>query len=156
MASIRLTESQEKFIKEFGLTKSEFVRRSVDYYILYLKNGSQDFVISELEKWIETMKCNTCVLHDNTDVLNNNTNNTDVLQNNTVVLQNNRKKDIKTILQKELQTLQRLINNPENMDSIPDYTLKMLSKKYDLSKSSIQAWITENKEYIKTGDFEKR
>ena len=49
--------------------------------------------------------------------------------------------------------IQRILNNPLNSDTIPDTTLKLLSKKYDLSKSTIQAWITENKKGLKEGEI---
>lgn len=169
MASVRLTPIQEKKIKEQNISKSEFIRRAVDYYLIYLESPYNSRLLDELEMWIK-LKRNTDVLHDNTSVLNNNTSvlqmNTDVPDNNTNVLicntentaktqntQNNTNQDIKTKLAEELPMLQRLLNNPENNQSIPDYTLKLLYKKYDISKSTIQTWITENKEWIKEGKF---
>jgi hypothetical protein len=60
---------------------------------------------------------------------------------------------IKTTLQPELPMIQRVLNNLANNDTIPDDTLKMLSKKYGLKKPAIQAWIVENKKWIKDADF---
>ena len=153
MASVRLTPEQEKQIENLNMSKSDFIRRAVDYYLLYLEDPYSDVLLSELEMWIETKKCNTSVTHCNTSVTHCNTNNTTVTQKNTNVTQKPTENNMKHILKKELQMLQRLLNNPENLDTIPDYTLKTLSKRYDLSKSSIQAWIVENKDWLKTENF---
>lgn len=166
MVSIRLTETQKKKINETGLNRSEFVRRAIDYYLLYLQDPHNDRILCELEDWIKTKRVtsvthmNTSVTHMGTDVTHMstsvpicNTNNTSVTQNNEEKKTNSTNPTLKTVLQEELPMIQRILNNPLNSDTIPDTTLKLLSKKYDLSKSTIQAWITENKKGLKEGIF---
>lgn len=182
MTSVRLTENQEKKIKESNLTASEFVRRAVDYYILHLENPYNDSLLFELEQWIKTKRV-TGVTHNSTTVTTNDTNVTNTVTNvtnndtdvtNTVTnvthnstnvtqtgdttqksISNNKTKNIKTILLQELPMIQRMLNNPENAGTIPDYTLKTLSKRYDISKSTIQAFIVENKTLLKDGKFDE-
>ena len=164
MVSVRLTEHQEKGIKKTGLNKSEFIRRAVDYYLLHMQDPNNNFILSELQKWVDTMRVttvlnnNTNVLNNNTDVLICNTNNTPVLNNNTDVIQKSVEKpanSIKTKLANEMPMLNRILNNPLNNETVPQDTLKTLANKYALSKSTINAWIVENKEAIKTGKYEK-
>lgn len=177
MVSIRLTDKQEKRIQQHikdgtVANKSEFIRRAIDYYILHLENPYDNQLLLELESWIAAKKD---VLHCNTDVTQNSTNvthcNTDVTQKNTDVticntdvtsVTQNEHQNIQVNLQNpitqklitELQMIKRTLNNPLNNETMPDNTLKMLSKKYDISKTAIQAWIVENKSWIKHGDFE--
>ena len=165
MVSIRLTKTQEKKIKETGLNRSEFVRRAVDYYLLYLHDPYNNGLLEELEKWIKYKRVTsgthmgTDVTHMGTDVTHMgtsvpicNTNNTDIT-NSEEKTTNSTNPTLQTILHKELPMIQRILNNPLNSDTIPDTTLKLLSKKYDLSKSTIQAWITENKKGLKEGEI---
>ena len=185
--SVRLTDEQLKAIDESGLNRSEFIRRAVDYYLKYRYSETNAFVISELERFISTVKkdttvlnnnttvpqCNTSVLHNNTSVLDSNTsvlhNNTSVLDNNTSVLNINtnsstkqaqntkhlpkpENKHINNIFQlstKDLETIQRMLKNPLNTETIPDHTLKLLAKRYDVSKSTMQSWIHEHKTELK-------
>lgn len=174
MTSVRLTDAQIDEIKKSGLSTSEFIRRAVDYYLLYLKDPYTHLLLDELEDWIKykrvtnVSQCNTnvtqkntdviqtstSVLNKSTDVLNINTDNTDVTQKNNQNKTITPSDNFKNILSKDLQMIQRILNNPLNSNTIPDYTLKMLSKKHALSKSSIEAWIVENKKWIKTTDFE--
>ena len=84
--------------------------------------------------------------------------NTPVLNNNTDVIQKSVEKpanSIKTKLANEMPMLNRILNNPLNNETVPQDTLKTLANKYALSKSTINAWIVENKEAIKTGKYEK-
>ena len=164
MTSIRLTAEQLKEMDKYPISKSEFVRRAVDNYLLYLKDPYTHMLLLELEAWIKYKK-DTSVLQNNTDVPKTSTNvlqnNTDVPKTSTNVYENEYKKQetnntqMEQLLKTELSTLQRLLNNPENNDTVPDYTLKMLSKKYAISKSSIEAWIAENREYLKHEKFEE-
>lgn len=166
MTSVRLEENQERFIAKSGIKQSDFIRRSIDYYILYLENPYNMGMLNELEQWIR-LKRNTFETHMNTNVTQTdtnathmdtnvpicNTNNTDVTQYDT---QNNNKPTQTSIadkLKEELPMLRRQLKNPEVNNTIPDHTLKVLSKKYDLSKSTIQSWITENKQWIIEGEF---
>ena len=163
ITSIRLDEHQEKYIQKSNQSKSEFIRRAVDHYILYLENPYKNELILELEKWINKQtydKSHTKVLQNNTNVLQYNTDvgycNTNVLQDNTNVSYCNTEKDTKkknteitNILNGEIPTIARLLRNPENLDSIPEFTLKKLAKSYDLSKSVIQEWVTDNKDWLK-------
>lgn len=176
MTSVRLTETQLKKIKKYHMSKSEFIRRAVDYYIIYLENPYNTKLLDELETWIQ-LKRGTSVTHMTTNVPDNNTNvlhmsttvpdnNTDVINNSTdVLICNTNNKDtpqkthtpdrnnLKQLLSSELPMLQRQLKNPANIETIPDATLKMLSKKYDISKSTVQAFIIENKNWIKDGNF---
>lgn len=166
MASIRLDKKQEYEIKKSGINKSEFVRRAVDRYILHLKNPYEDMLLLELESWIEYERTlrknvNTTVTQQNTTVTQQNTNvltkSTDVPEGNTNNMNIPPKSTsdmIETRLHEELPMIQRLLLNPENMKTIPDCTLKLLSKKHDISKSTIQSWITENKERLLEMKFE--
>ena len=166
MVSIRLTKTQEKKIKETGLNRSEFVRRAVDYYLLYLHDPYNNRLLEELEKWIKYKRVTlvthmgtdvthmgTDVTHMGTDVTICNTNNTGVTQKYEEKTKPTQENTLKTKLLPDLQMIQRVLNNPLNSDTIPDPTLKLLSKKHDLSKSTIQAWINENKSWIKEGKF---
>jgi len=153
MASVRLTLTQEKEIAQLNVNKSDFIRKAVDYYLIYLKDPYNNVLLADLERWIEDKKCSTSVVQCSTSVTHCNTNNTSVTQKSTDVTQKPTQNNLKHILKNELQMLQRLLNNPENLDTIPDYTLKTLSKRYDLSKSSIQGWIVENKNWLKHTDF---
>lgn len=186
MVSVRLTENQEKRIKETGQTKSEFIRRAVDYYFEYLNNPYNDKLLNELQEFINSRRVthiNTPVTIDNTPVTTNNTpvttNNTPVTTSNTGVTHNNTpvticntnpgtpttkqpkntdhtpQKTIKQKLIKELELINRLLNNPENMETIPDVTLKTLSKRHSLSKATILEWINENKAALKAAEYEK-
>jgi hypothetical protein len=159
MATIRFTKKQEEEIEKSPLSKSEFVRRAVDMYILYLKDPYTHTLLNELSSWIKEKR----VIHISTNVSDMNTNvlkeNTDVIHMNTNVSDMNTTHEKKTqdtlqkVLQNELPMIQRLLQNPENSDSIPDCTLKLLSKKYNLSKGTIQGWIVENKDWIKSSEF---
>ena len=171
--SVRLTDEQLKAIDNSGLNRSEFIRRAVDYYLKYRYSETNAFVISELERFISTVKKDTNVLNNNTPVPQGNTsvlhNNTDVLDNNTSVLNINtnssttqatnktqapktENKHINNIFQlstKDLETIQRMLKNPLNAETVPDHTLKLLSKKYDVSKATMQSWIHDHKTELK-------
>lgn len=166
MTSVRLTKTQEKKIKESTLTKSEFIRRSVDYYIAYLENPYNAGLLHELEEWI-AFKRNTIVTHNNTPVLHSNTsvthtdtpvticntNNTDVLQNTSEIKDTTTPTPLHKKLAQEIPMLQRILKNTSNSGTIPDYTMKILTKKYDVSKSTIQGWIVENRDWILSQDL---
>lgn len=172
MASIRLDDSYEKRIKETGLNRSEVVRRALDLYFLHLDDPHTHLLLVELERWIagkrdgvthmntSVTQCSTDVTHSNTDVTQCstgvticNTNTPEITQKTTPETQNSTQNHLATVMKNDLQTIQLMLLNPENLDSVPDYTLKLLSKKYDISKSTIQAWVTENKEWLKHEDF---
>ena len=168
MTSVRLGDEQEKKIKKTGISKSEFIRRAVDHYLMYLENPYTNILLNELEEWIKYKRIttvphmntsvthsSTTVPHMNTDVPICNTNNTSVTQKQETKPYNELNETIETKLHQELPMLQRQLNNPENADTIPDVTLKILSKKYALSKSTIGAWISENMDWIKTGNFDE-
>lgn len=168
MASIRLTDNQEKYIKQTGLNRSEFVRRAVDYYMDYLRNPHNEMLLVELESWINLKKStivtqnntsvtnmNTNVTHMSTDVTNMNTNNTDVTQNSRTESTKNPKITIKEKLLNDADLIRRMLIAPENAGVIPDKGLKILSKRYDISKNTIQAWINENKNLLLEGRFEE-
>jgi len=173
--TVRLTQQQEEFIKKQKINSSEFIRRSVDYYILHLNNPYNSMLLAELEQWIQ-MKKDETVLQNNTNVLDKNTDvldkNTSVLDKNTNVLicntenqqtnkqiNNNNKQQqqtsIKKILENDLDLIHRVLNAPANAGVVPDTTFKILTKRYDLSKSTIQGWIAENRDALKNGEFEK-
>ncbi len=168
MTSVRLGDEQEKKIKKTGINKSEFIRRAVDHYLMYLENPYNNILLNELEEWIKYQRITT-VTHMNTTVTHNsttvphmntivpicNTKNTSVTQKQETKPHNELNETIETKLHEELPMLQRQLNNPENVDTIPDVTLKILSKKYALSKSTIGAWISENIDWIKTGNFDE-
>lgn len=168
MTSVRLGDEQEKKIKKTGINKSEFIRRAVDHYLMYLENPYNNILLNELEDWIKYKRIttvthmNTTVTHNSTTVPHMNTNvpiyntkNTSVTQKQETKPHNELNETIETKLHEELPMLQRQLNNPENVDTIPDVTLKILSKKYALSKSTIGAWISENIDWIKTGNFDE-
>lgn len=164
--AVRLTEKQEEYIKKTKIGFSDFIKRSVDHYILYRENPYVPSILAELESWIQEKKSvnvlqyDTNVSQTNTNVSQTNTNvsdtNTNVAYCNTESMTHQDKSTENTIanvLHSELQMLQRLLQNPANVDSIPDDTLKMLSKKYALSKPAIQGWIVENKQWLKESNF---
>ena len=176
MVSIRLTKQQEKKIQQHikdgtVANKSAFIRRAIDYYILHLENPYDNQLLLELESWIAAKKdvlqysanathCDADVTHCNTDVTQKstpvticNTDVTSVTQNEHPNIQVNMQNPILKKIQKELPMIQRTLKNPVNNETIPDNTLKMLSKKYDISKTAIQAWIVENKTWLKDGNF---
>ena len=164
--------------------RSELVNRALDIFFTYMDDPYQNMLLLELEAWIQERKYNTNMFNTNTNVPNMNTNmftmNTNVLQkpvtnmsemntnmfntNTNVPDMNTNVTDqvpvqqddpLKTTLQQELPMLKRILNNPVNNETIPDFTLKTLSKKYDLQKSTIQAWIIENKKWIKEAEFDE-
>ena len=164
--------------------KSELVNRALDVFFMYMNDPHQNMLLLELEVWIQEHKYNTNVFNMNTNVPNMNTNmfnmNTNVLQKpvtnmsemntnmfdmntnvpnmNTNITQQTPKQHedmVKTTLQAELPMLKRILNNPANSGTIPDHTLKILSKKYDIQKSTIQAWIVENKDWLKDEEFDE-
>ena len=164
--------------------KSELVNRALDIFFMYMNDPYTNMLLSELELWIQDKKYNTNMFNTNTNVPNMNTNmftmNTNMLQKpvtnmsemntnmfntntnvpnmNTNVTEqtpNPQSDPVKTALQQELPMLKRILNNPANNETIPDYTLKILSKKYDLQKSTIQAWIVENKQWLKEEEFDE-
>ena len=173
MVSVRLTDKQELFIKNSNISQSDFIRRAVDYYILYLEHPTDLVILNELENWIQSKKqysalytnvthmntnvtqCNTDVRHMNTDVTQCNTNVTQTQKENKEKQTNNGQNNLKLILSEDFQMIQRILKNPENSDSIPDCTLKLLHKKHDVSKSAIQGFVTKNKDHLKSGEFEK-
>ena len=164
---VRLTQVQEKKIAKINVSKSEFIRRAVDHYIMFLENPYNAELLNDLELWIQS-KRNQGVLHINTDVSETNTNvsetNTDVSETNTNVSETNtndtqaihhtNNPTLETLLQPQLPIIQRLLNNPANMNSLPEHTLKMLSKEHAISKTSIEAWVAENVEFLKHENFE--
>ncbi len=176
MVSIRLTDKQEKRIKQHiqdgtVANKSEFIRRAIDYYILHLENPYDNQLLLELESWIAAKKdvlqystnatqnstnvthCNTDVTQNSTDVTICNTDVTSVTQKISNEHPVNLQNPITQKLKNELKMIKRTLNNPLNNETMPDNTLKMLSKKYDISKTAIQAWIVENKTWLKDGNF---
>jgi Arc/MetJ-type ribon-helix-helix transcriptional regulator len=162
--------------------KSDVVNRALEVFFMYMEDPHQQVFLLELEAWLQERKYNINMFNTNTNVPNMNTNmfnmntnmlekpvtnmpnmntnmfteNTNMFKMNTNVTQPTQvqaEDPIKTTLQPELPMIQRVLNNLANNDTIPDDTLKMLSKKYDLKKPAIQAWIVENKKWIKDADF---
>jgi len=162
--------------------KSELVNRALDVFFMYMNDPHQNMLLIELEVWIQEHKYNTNMFNMNTNVPNMNTNmfnmNTNMLQKpvtnmsemntnmfnmntnvpnmNTNITEQTPKQHediVKTTLQAELPMLKRILNNPVNNETVPDHTLKTLSKKYDIQKSTIQAWIVENKDWLKDEEF---
>ena len=151
MTSIYLTQQNEKRVDECVASgkfkgKSELVNRALDVFFMYMNDPHQNMLLIELEVWIQEHKYNTNMFNMNTNVPNMNTNITEQTpkQHEDIV---------KTTLQAELPMLKRILNNPVNNETVPDHTLKTLSKKYDIQKSTIQAWIVENKEWLKDAEF---
>jgi len=183
MTSIYLTEEQSKKIDQYLESgkfkgKSDFVQRAIDIYILYLENPYEDLLLSELENWIESRRTITMfnmnrnmfgtsrnVPNSNINMLQNEANsninmsemNRNISETNINVTDKHIPNDedmLLTKLKPELPMLKRILNNPENTETIPDYTLKVLSKRYDISKSIIQEWIVKNKTWLKNANFE--
>lgn len=159
--SIRLTKNQVEKIKASGIPLADFVRRSVDYYILYLESPTTNMFLVLLENWIEETK-NTIVVNPNTNVAESTTNvvknTTNVAESTTGVVNPNtehqEKNTISTIpfSDTDLNMIRRVVQNPENMKKLPDETLKLLSEKYALGRDTIRAWVYENRDEL-LGEF---
>ena len=58
------------------------------------------------------------------------------------------------ILANDFSMLSDVLNNPINNDSVPDITIKMLQKKHNLSKKTIERFIYKWKKQLKEGNFQ--
>lgn len=177
--NVKITDYQAKKIANSGLTTSEYVRRAIDFYdvdvekkaiftfideckeFLYkqellVKNNFTEFKEDKenLYKDKESVK-NNFTKHENSKDENFTESKEDKenLYNNTESVKKVTNSTIFKKLESELEMISRILNNPENLDTLPDYTFKMLSKKYDLSKSTLQGFVSENIEVLK--NYEK-
>ena len=147
---VKLRDDQIENIHNSGLTVSEYVRRAIDYY-----NDPNKYTVNVLQNCLTMLNDSIQMLNGNVkpnltnveEIKSDLTNMKNIKHN----LTSENQQEVKPIdekLNQEVGMLKRILQNPENNHTVPDVTIKLLSKKYDLNKARIQTWITDNKDWI--------
>ena len=169
---VRLSDEQFRIMKDAGQNYSDYIRCAVDMY-----QGSNALVkrynvIHFLENCINSLENEINMIQNEQEVIQNRYKTNEICINNDIkdtenvsnVIQNEQEVIQKqsTPLQQKTQkmikqdgkTIQNILLNPLNMETIPEVTLKLLTKKYTLTKSYIETFIMENKQLFMEGLFE--
>jgi len=108
-------------------------------------------LISKNEENKDILYTNKDILYTNTDNLYTNKENSDVTTEKPRELPPN---VVAKLLANDFRMIQRILNNPENGNSLPDFTLNKLKKEHNISKKSIENFIHQYKEPLKKGEFD--
>ena len=180
--NLKITDEQADKIKASGLNRSEFIRRAIDFYDVdyhqELLRNIIDYCSSQLTNNVtvknnkvtvknnkvtvknnkvfdETNIKNKVILYENKDKLYTNKENlydnfTDDTENIDIPASN----EVASILANEFGMLKRILNNPVNNESLPDYTVKTLkkNKKCPTMSSTFECIDEHNNGIISTTD----
>ncbi len=168
--NVKIQDYQVEKIKRSGLTYSEFVRRAIDYYdedirtavfmeildyckesVKISKEDVKNKFISVENTGKETVKGKE-YLYENKDKIYSDKDKIYGGKGKTGEIATN---DVARKLKDKLPMLQRVLNNPENLNSLPDFTVKTLIKEINVSKQSLNNFIEEYKTLIKEGKFDE-
>jgi len=180
---VRLTDEQFRIMKDAGQGYSDYIRCAVDMYQGSNALVKRYNVIHFLENCINSLENEINMIQNEQEVIQNRYKTNEICINNDTISPNNVSNVIQkegenvsnmiqneqeviqkqsTPLQQKTQkmikqdgkTIQNILLNPLNMETIPEVTLKLLTKKYTLTKSYIETFIMENKQLFMEGLFE--